>query len=137
MSDSGGLTRPNFRNAKMLLCCAGALLVGLVALRVSFLIQCTEVRTSATYRGITFHGNDGLLRWASSPRDQSLAEDELFLQFPGHQAISIHDLSEEYLQKNYSMKEATAPGIAYYDEPFFSRHLDGKSAEYWGIRGLF
>ena len=119
-------------SAKIILLVAAVLLVGGVSSRVAFLILCTDVHTKATYGGITFYGDGSVLDWVNASPDKMVPGSELFLQFSGHQPISIQDITEEYIQKNYSIAESKYRN-QYYGDPFFSRHSDKNSMKYWGF----
>ena len=129
------MSRIPWRKLSLLTVCLGVPLAGLVSLIVAFCVVCTEVQTSVEYSGVQFEGIEGKFTFASAPSTRSskpISSCELFLKFPGHDAVSIHDITEEYLQKNFRVDQIASP-TGYNGSDFFSQFRTEHTIYYAGF----
>lgn len=127
-----------WRKLSILTLCLGLPLAGLISLVVAFNVICTTIENSAEYNGVTFFGYDDKFSGAVVPyyySSNTLADCQLFVKFHDHDAISIHEITEAYLQSNFPFESPPDTGTWKYNSGGrkFTRRIKEETVEYWGF----
>lgn len=104
------------------------------SLYVAFCVICTTIHNRAEYAGFELEGTDDEF-WSGGVgsyyglRKKPLSESELFLKFPEHEAVSIHEITPEYLEKNFAIELS----VSDYGGKFFTRTMREQTIIYSGF----
>ena len=130
-----------FKDLRALACWIGLPLAGMFSLYVAFCVVCTTIDNRAEYAGFELGGWDdefwsghvGSYRGRGTP----VSESELFLKLPEHEPVSIHEITPEYLEKNFAIQgpemERDGSELSGYGGKLFTRKISGQTVIYYGF----
>ena len=131
-----------FKDLRALACWIGLPLAGMFSLYVAFCVVCTTIHNRAEYAGFRLEGTYDEF-WSGSVGSyggsgKPSSESELFLKFPEHDPVSIHEVTPEYLEKNFPIKVPRMVGsmeLGISDEggKFFTRRISEATVTYTGF----
>jgi hypothetical protein len=104
-------------------------------------VVCTTIRNRAEYAGFELEGTNDEF-WSGyvgsyHGRGTPVSEAELFLKLPEHEPVSIHEITPEYLEKNFAIQgpemDRDGTELSGYGGKLFTRKISGQTVIYYGF----